>query len=133
MTIECCDVAVVGAGPAGATAAFHLARGGLDVMLIDRASFPRDKVCGDLLGADALEELAQLGVDPAKEWPGRTRTAKRWREEGPDGEVKEGVENFGAGRTTVHFVRRSDFDDTLRRLALSAGARWRSSVSAPFQ
>ncbi|MBO0705324.1 MAG: FAD-dependent monooxygenase, partial [Candidatus Dormibacteraeota bacterium] len=40
-----CDVAVVGAGPGGSAAAFFLARAGLDVLLLDRATFPRDKTC----------------------------------------------------------------------------------------
>ena len=40
------DVLVVGAGPGGAAAAYHLARHGVDVTVIDKAVFPRDKVCG---------------------------------------------------------------------------------------
>lgn len=56
------DVIVVGAGPAGAAAAFHLARCGIGVLLLDAASFPRDKVCGDFVGPVALRELADLGV-----------------------------------------------------------------------
>nr|MBA2754305.1 FAD-dependent oxidoreductase [Chloroflexia bacterium] len=45
------DVLVVGAGPAGSAAAIALARGGREVVLCDRATFPRDKACGDLVGA----------------------------------------------------------------------------------
>ncbi|HET9761030.1 MAG TPA: FAD-dependent oxidoreductase, partial [Nocardioidaceae bacterium] len=41
------DVIVVGAGPAGASTAYHLANAGLDVLLLEKASFPRDKICGD--------------------------------------------------------------------------------------
>ena len=58
------DVVVVGGGPAGATAAFALARAGRDVMLVDKARFPRDKCCGDGLTAAALRELEDLGVRP---------------------------------------------------------------------
>ena len=57
-----CDVLVVGAGPAGAAAALTLARGGLDVVLVDAQAFPRDKVCGDALIPDALAALRRLGV-----------------------------------------------------------------------
>jgi geranylgeranyl reductase family protein len=56
------DVAIVGAGPAGSVAAFVLARAGLDVVLMDRARFPRDKACGDGLMPDALAALAAIGL-----------------------------------------------------------------------
>jgi menaquinone-9 beta-reductase len=57
-----CDAIVVGGGPAGAAAAARLAARGFRTVLIDRASFPRDKVCGDFVGPTALAELADLGV-----------------------------------------------------------------------
>jgi geranylgeranyl reductase family protein len=57
-----CDAVVVGGGPAGAAAAARLAARGFRIVLIDRASFPRDKVCGDFVGPTALAELADLGV-----------------------------------------------------------------------
>lgn len=59
------DVAVVGGGPAGAAAAITLARAGRDVVLADKATFPRDKICGDGLTAGALRLLDDLGLDPA--------------------------------------------------------------------
>ncbi len=60
------DVLVVGAGPAGSIAALVLARGGARVALLDKARFPRDKACGDLIGPRGLEVLTDLGVpEPA--------------------------------------------------------------------
>ncbi|MGI8939382.1 MAG: NAD(P)/FAD-dependent oxidoreductase [Iamia sp.] len=59
------DVLVVGAGPAGAAAATALARAGRDVVVVDKARFPRDKICGDGLTAGALPLLEELGVEPA--------------------------------------------------------------------
>jgi len=58
------DVVVVGGGPAGATAATTLARAGRDVIVVDKARFPRDKFCGDGLTAGALRRLEALGLDP---------------------------------------------------------------------
>src|SRR5438874_3260807 len=59
------DVAVVGGGPAGVAAAVTLARAGRDVVLVDRARFPRDKCCGDGLTTGALRRLERLGLRPA--------------------------------------------------------------------
>jgi geranylgeranyl reductase family protein len=58
------DAIVVGAGPAGSTAALVLARGGARVALVDKATFGRDKACGDLVGPRALALLASLGLTP---------------------------------------------------------------------
>ena len=57
-----CDVAVIGAGPAGSAAAWALARRGLQVLLVDQHVFPRDKVCGDGLIPDAHAALRRIGV-----------------------------------------------------------------------
>jgi geranylgeranyl reductase family protein len=62
MTNEIHDVVVVGAGPGGSSAAHYLARQGLDVVLLDKAEFPRDKTCGDGLTPRALWVLKDMGV-----------------------------------------------------------------------
>jgi geranylgeranyl reductase family protein len=61
------DVIVVGAGPAGASTAHWCASAGLDVLLLEKASFPRDKVCGDGLTPRAVAELARMGVETRSE------------------------------------------------------------------
>ena len=57
------EVAILGAGPAGSTAALFLSRLGIHSVLIDRAEFPRDKVCGDCLGGYVISILRQLGEE----------------------------------------------------------------------
>ena len=61
-TIEECEVAIVGAGPAGCTAAAVLAELGHDVLLLDQSDFPRDKPCGDGVGGPAVELAGRLGL-----------------------------------------------------------------------
>ena len=56
------DAVVVGAGPAGSVAARELARRGVSVLLVDKATFPRAKVCGCCLNAAALDTLAKIGL-----------------------------------------------------------------------
>ncbi len=57
------DVLVIGSGPGGASAAYHLARHGLDVTVVDKATFPREKVCGDGLTPRAVKAMIEMGVD----------------------------------------------------------------------
>jgi geranylgeranyl reductase family protein len=63
-----CGVIVVGAGPAGSAAAAHLARAGVEALVLDKAAFPREKVCGDGLTPKAVRELDLLGVQPDATW-----------------------------------------------------------------
>ena len=70
------DVIIAGAGPAGAAAACHLARSGALVILLDRMTFPRDKVCGDFVGPSALIELDALGISEIDGFA-RTNIARR--------------------------------------------------------
>ena len=57
------DIAIVGAGPAGAASAIEAARAGFKVVVIDVANFPRQKVCGEYLSASAWRRLDELGID----------------------------------------------------------------------
>jgi len=56
------DVVIVGAGPAGSSAAYFLARSGVRVTLLDKETFPRDKVCGDGISASSLRQLDRMGL-----------------------------------------------------------------------
>lgn len=60
MEIKKFDVVIVGAGPAGASCAIKLGSAGLKVALLDKATFPRDKTCGDALSVDVINQLAML-------------------------------------------------------------------------
>jgi geranylgeranyl reductase family protein len=62
------DVVVVGAGPAGSSAAWHLARSGLDVVVLEKALFPREKVCGDGLTPRGVKALQDMGIDTSTGW-----------------------------------------------------------------
>lgn len=57
------EVVIVGAGPAGCSGAIHLKRLGIDVLLLDKAAFPRDKICGDGIPSKAFPLLEELGIE----------------------------------------------------------------------
>jgi menaquinone-9 beta-reductase len=118
MTTRRFDALVVGAGPAGSAAALVLARGGARVALVDKASFPRDKACGDLVGPRGVQVLSDLGIaltdglavgDMIVVGP----TGTRVRLPAYPGRTYPGL---------AIAVPRRNFDDALRDLALGAGA-----------
>jgi geranylgeranyl reductase family protein len=114
------DVIVVGAGPAGSTTAYLLATAGLDVLLLEKASFPRDKICGDGLTPRAVKQLIGLGIDlDAPGWArnkGLRIVGAGHRLELPWPELTS-YPPYGLVRT------RSDLDELLARHAEKAGAR----------
>jgi len=113
------DLLVVGAGPAGAAAAVHAARAGLDTLVVDRASFPRDKCCGDGLTTLALRELEKIGFRPdaARSWqPVGAATVRS-----PSG--REQTFPLPADGVYAAVARRTDLDAALVELARAAGAR----------
>jgi geranylgeranyl reductase family protein len=112
------DAVVVGAGPAGSVAALVLARGGAKVALVDKASFPRDKACGDLIGPRGVQVLGDLGVQVPDAGQGADLLAV-----GPTGR-RSRLPAF-AGRTYPGHgivVPRLELDHALREAALAAGA-----------
>ncbi len=125
------DVLVVGAGPAGAAAAYHLARHGVDVILADKASFPREKVCGDGLTPRGVRAIQGMGVDPTEAGFVRVDGLRVY---GPTVVLDlpwpklERLPDFGVVRT------RHDLDHLLVQRAVKAGATlWeRAEAVAPL-
>ncbi len=121
------DVIVVGAGPAGSTTACYLAQAGLDVLLLEKSRFPREKVCGDGLTPRGVKALVGMGISVSEQ----------------DGWVRnKGLRVIGAGKRMelpwpelssypdYGLVRpRSDLDQTLAHRAQQAGARLHEGVT----
>jgi flavin-dependent dehydrogenase len=117
------DVIVVGAGPAGAIAAIVLARAGARVRLLDRAVFPRDKMCGDSLNPGAIRLLARHGLDQAVTACGLPVEGMLLT--GPGGAAVEGRYPGGVlGRS----ILRRDLDWLLLEAAIACGARVEQGV-----
>jgi geranylgeranyl reductase family protein len=124
---DAADVIVVGAGPAGSAVAYYLATAGLDVLVLEKARFPREKVCGDGLTPRAVKALTAMGV--------RTDSGDGWlrnkglRIIGGGGRIEldwpelSSYPGYGLVRT------RLDFDETLARHAQKAGARLLEGVT----
>ena len=120
------DVIVVGGGPAGASTAWSLARDGVDVLVLDRARFPRDKVCAEYLSPQASRIFADMGVLEEIEAAGAAQLAGMTMR-APDGTMFHaefaGVKGFAAYRNRGLALRRTVLDEILLRRARAAGAR----------
>jgi len=115
------DVIVVGAGPSGSTAAYYLAQAGLNVLLLEKSRFPRDKVCGDGLTPRAVKSLVAMGIDVSEEagWlrnKGLRVIGGGLRLELPWPELSS-YPGYGLVRT------RASLDEQLARRAQTAGAK----------
>ncbi|UQX88070.1 geranylgeranyl reductase family protein [Jatrophihabitans telluris] len=126
------DVIVVGAGPSGSAAAYWLATAGIDVLLLEKTSFPREKVCGDGLTPRGTRALVDMGIDVSQEagWlhnkglrviGGGLRLELDWPE-------LASFPNYGLVRP------RADLDHLLVQQAVKAGARLheQTSVTGPI-
>ncbi|MDC5696476.1 geranylgeranyl reductase family protein [Intrasporangium calvum] len=119
--VDAADVIVVGAGPGGSATAAYLAMAGLDVLLLEKTYFPREKVCGDGLTPRAVRELINLGI-PTPEDDGWIRNkglriigaGMRLQLDWPENSA---FPPYGLVRT------RMDFDDILAQHAVKNGAR----------
>ncbi|MFZ0187980.1 MAG: geranylgeranyl reductase family protein, partial [Streptosporangiaceae bacterium] len=121
------DVIVVGAGPSGSTTAYYLAQTGLDVLMLEKSTFPREKVCGDGLTPRGVRALVAMGISVSEQ----------------DGWVRnKGLRVIGAGKRLelpwpelssypgYGLVRpRTDLDQMLARRAQQAGARLLEGVT----
>lgn len=113
------DLIVIGAGPAGTAAAITAARAGLDVVVADRATFPRDKICGDGLTAGALRQLEELGLRP--EAVASWQTARSCWVRSPSGRsTRFTLPDTGQ---YISIATRTDLDAALVDLARAAGAK----------
>jgi geranylgeranyl reductase family protein len=113
------DVVIIGAGPAGSIAAQHLAAAGVQVVLLERATFPRDKSCGDGITTKGLHILNQVGLG---EWASRFLAPEIGRMSSPDGQTLDmrlKTDDYCYGRT----IPRRLLDAQLARVATEAGAR----------
>lgn len=122
MVAETCDVLVVGAGPAGSTAAFILAGRGLKVALLDRSSFPRPKLCGGLLTwktVRSLERIFQTRLQTLKSAGVIRLETRRY--------AVADLRGHALTRTLddpFHLVDRTSYDEFWLRQAVSAGAEF---------
>jgi menaquinone-9 beta-reductase len=118
------DCLIVGAGPAGAIAALVLARAGARVSLVDRAAFPRDKLCGDTVNPGTLALLRRL--DLASDVESRGLRVAGMRVTGADGTI---VEGWYPPPLSGRAVRRRELDALLVRHAVAAGCEFEPHVT----
>jgi geranylgeranyl reductase family protein len=123
MSADTCDVLIVGGGPAGSTCARTLTRAGLDVLIMDKSAFPRDKVCAGWITPQVVEEL-DLDVEDYRQ--GRVLQPIDSFITGMGEQVNASV---SYGRVVSYGIRRCEFDHYLLERSgarLRLGEAWKS-------
>ncbi len=120
---------VAGAGPSGSSAAAKLAQAGKPVWLIDYASFPREKVCGDGLSPNAVSSLREIGIEPAL-FEGSYPAVNHVKLVAPNGEgfVAAYPKDSKATVHTGYVVPRRELDALILDRAIQSGAKFRTGV-----
>lgn len=111
-------VLVVGAGPAGSAAAFYLAQAGIDVLLVDKEQWPRDKVCGDGQMFHSWYIYEEMGIMEEAREAGTMLYGMK------SSDVDERLVSFRSDKEYAMGTRRYVIDDIIRRAAVREGARF---------
>jgi geranylgeranyl reductase family protein len=114
------DVAIVGAGPAGSVAAQRLAAAGVQAVLLERATFPREKPCGDGVSSGGLAVLARMGLAG---WASQFPAPELMRLSPPDGQVLDIQPVADDGYCYGQTIPRRLLDMRLAQAAVETGAR----------
>ncbi len=126
------EVIVVGAGPSGSSAAIAMAQRGRDVLLIDRARFPRDKTCGDGIPSSAIEILYSLGMKD-KVLASNFYEIQRVLLSSPSGHTLEAPLKLGKDGSHSYVIPRMQFDALIQEYAVESGVSFlQGQVTGPI-
>lgn len=121
------DVIVVGAGPGGATTATALAQQGRDVLMVDRHTFPRDKICGDAISLGCIQIMNDLGMSTKIEAAiarGEFHRLDGMRLVGPSGHTLQAQFKRGLHGEHSFVAPRFYFDAVIQQQAVESGAKF---------
>jgi geranylgeranyl reductase family protein len=122
-SVEVVDVCIVGAGIAGSTCAFYLAKKGMNVLLLEKKKFPRDKICGDAITPRAQIHLRRMGVLDSVLKEKKGHWAKIGGILSPGGIRYSGNSAVSTGSPLVIAIKRIILDEKMARAASEAGAK----------
>ena len=117
------DAIIVGGGPAGSSAAIHLAARGARVLLAERERFPREKLCGEFISPECLGHFARLGVLAGMESAGGSEVSETVFYAPSGRALSVPSEWFGGARASALGLSRAEMDARLLRRAREVGVR----------